>query len=105
MILFISNAFISNSRLKLAKGLAKAKYDAYAELRLFENNSLSSSTVFSKNIGRYSKNGQKTSVSVLISTAQKKKFFINDFFRKCDQTRSWSHLLKKSLIVNLIYVQ
>ena len=59
MILFISNAFISNSRLKLAKGLAKAKYDAYAELRLFENNSLSSSTVFSKNIGRYSKNVQK----------------------------------------------
>ena len=34
-------------------------------------------------------------------TAQKMKFSIEDFFSKCDQTRSflwiWSHLLKKSL--------
>ena len=34
--------------------------------------------------------------------AQKIKFFIKDFFSKCDQIRSflciWSHLLKKSLI-------
>ena len=35
-----------------------------------------------------------------ISTAQKKKFSINDFFSKCDQTHrklwTWSLLLKKS---------
>ena len=35
-------------------------------------------------------------------TAQKMKFFINDFFSECDQIRRklriWSHLLKKSLI-------
>ena len=34
-------------------------------------------------------------------TAQKMKFYIKDFFSKCDQVRSflriWSHLLKKSL--------
>ena len=37
-------------------------------------------------------------------TAQKVKFFIKDFFSKCDQFRRfrriWSHLLKKSLMEN-----
>ena len=40
-------------------------------------------------------------------TAQKMKFFIKDFFSKCDQIRSvlriWSHLLKKSLMENFIF--
>ena len=35
------------------------------------------------------------------------KFSIKDFFSKCDQIRSflriWSHLLKKSLMENLIF--
>ena len=35
------------------------------------------------------------------------KFFIEDFFSKCDQIRSflriWSHLLKKSLMENFIF--
>ena len=35
------------------------------------------------------------------------KFFIKDFFRKCDQMRSflriWSHLLKKSFMENFIF--
>ena len=35
------------------------------------------------------------------------KFSIKDFFSKCDQIRSflriWSHLLKKSLMGNLIF--
>ena len=43
----------------------------------------------------------------LNSTAQKMKFYIKDFFSKCDQIRSflqiWSHLLKKSLIENFIF--
>ena len=32
------------------------------------------------------------------------KFFIKDFFNKCDQSFLWiwSHLLKKSLMANLI---
>ena len=37
------------------------------------------------------------------------KFSIKDFFSECDQIRSflriWSHLLKKSLMENLIFVQ
>ena len=41
------------------------------------------------------------------NTAQKIKLFIKDFFSKYDQIRSvlriWSHLLKKSLIENLIF--
>ena len=45
------------------------------------------------------------SVTGLIYIAHKMKFFINDFFSKCDQIcsflRIWSHLLKKSLIENL----
>ena len=41
-------------------------------------------------------------------TAQKMKFFIEDFFSKCDQIRSflriWSHLLKKSLMENFSFL-
>ena len=37
------------------------------------------------------------------------KFSIKDFFSKCDQIRRklqiWSHLLKKSLMENFIFVQ
>ena len=44
-----------------------------------------------------------------IDTAQKLKFFIKDFFNKCDQIRSFlqngSHLLKKSLMETSFYVQ
>ena len=40
---------------------------------------------------------------------KKMKFSIKDFFSKCDLIRSflwiWSHLLKKSLIENFIYLQ
>ena len=42
-----------------------------------------------------------------IHCTQKMKFFIQDFFSKCDQIRSllriWSHLLKKSLMENLTF--
>ena len=39
------------------------------------------------------------------NTAQKAKFSIKDFFNKCDQIRRiWSHLLKKSLIENFIFL-
>ena len=42
-----------------------------------------------------------------IVIAQEVKFFINDFFSKCDQIprklRIWSHLLRKSLIENFIF--
>ena len=45
--------------------------------------------------------------NIEIYTAQKIKFFIKDFFSKCDQIRSfartWSHLLKKSLMENCIF--
>ena len=41
-------------------------------------------------------------------TAQKLKFFTKDFFSKCDQIRRklriWSHLLKKSLMENFIFL-
>ena len=41
------------------------------------------------------------------STAQKIKLSVKNFFRKCDQIRSflriWSHLLKKSLMKNFIF--
>ena len=44
---------------------------------------------------------------VRLFTAQKMKFFIKDFFSKCDQIRRklriWSYLLKKSLMENLIF--
>ena len=44
---------------------------------------------------------------LLFDTAQKMKFFITDFFSKCDQIRRflriWSHLLKKSVIETFIF--
>ena len=49
----------------------------------------------------------QTSVMEFLVTAQKMKFSIKDFFSKCDQIhrklRIWSHLLKKSLMVNFIF--
>ena len=46
-------------------------------------------------------------VLYLKDTAQKIKFFIKDFFSKCDQIpsflRIWSHLLKKSIMEYLIF--
>ena len=42
-----------------------------------------------------------------LHTAQKIKFFIENFFSRCDQICSflqiWSHLLRKSLMENLIF--
>ena len=44
---------------------------------------------------------------LLANTEQKKKFFIKDFFSKCDQICSkqqiWSHLLKKFLMQKFIF--
>ena len=43
-------------------------------------------------------------VSFILFTAQRMKFYIKDFFSKCDQIRKkprvWSYLLKKSLMEN-----
>ena len=55
---FISNTFISNVRLKLAKNEANVKQHLEAELLLFENYSDSSSTL-PKNNRTYPKNMQK----------------------------------------------
>ena len=42
-----------------------------------------------------------------MTPTQKMKFSIKDFFRKCDQIRSflsiWSHLMKKSLMENFSF--
>ena len=52
---YVRKAFISNARLKLAKNQAKAKQHPKVEISLFENNSLSLSTLLPKNKRRYSK--------------------------------------------------
>ena len=51
---FISNTFRSNARLKLVENQAKAKEHPEGELLLFENYSVSSSTLSSKNNRRSS---------------------------------------------------
>ena len=53
-MLFISNTFIGNARLKLAKNQANAEQRPKAELLLFENYSHSSSTLSSKSNRTYS---------------------------------------------------
>ena len=52
---FLSNTFISNARLKLAKKQAKAKQHVEAEFLLLENYLHSSFTLSSKDNKRYSK--------------------------------------------------
>ena len=52
---FISNTFISNVKLKLAKNQANFKQHPQAELLLFENYLHSSLTLSSKNNRTYSK--------------------------------------------------
>ena len=59
----------------------------------------------------YNKTNHKIIIFTLLfikDTAQKVKFSIKDFFSKCDQIRRklriWSHLLKKSLMVNFIFL-
>ena len=56
---FVSNTFISNARLKLAKNQANIKQHPKVELWLFENYSHSSSTLSSKNNSTYSKKYSK----------------------------------------------
>ena len=50
---------------------------------------------------------QILATKIRVVTTQKMKFSIKDFFSKCDQIRRklriWSHLLKKSLMENLIF--
>ena len=62
---------------------------------------LSSSFIFN-----FVSNANSTQIQTSI-TAKKMKFFINDFFTKCDQIcrflRTWSHLLKKSVMENFIF--
>ena len=53
-LLFISNTFTSNARLKFAKRQANAKQHPEAELLPFENYSHSLFTLSSKNNGTYS---------------------------------------------------
>ena len=62
----ISSTFISNTRLKLAKNWAKAKQHPEAELLLFENYLLSSSTLSSKNNRAYSKKCAKKQVCLFV---------------------------------------
>ena len=52
---FISNTFISNAKLKLAKTQANGKHHPEAEFQLFENYSNSSLALSSKNNRTYSK--------------------------------------------------
>ena len=46
-------------------------------------------------------------LAIMFTSHCTKKFFIKDFFSKCDQIlsflRIWSHLMKKSLMKNFIF--
>ena len=74
-----------------------AKFDVISDVKNFAGYSrgsiLRAITVKKKHLNKY--------------TVQKMKFFIMDFFRKCDQIHIfvwiWSHLLKKSLMENFFF--
>ena len=62
--------------------------------------------LFSSLIFNFVSNANSTQIQTRITT-QKMRFFIKDFFSKCDQIRRFlqtsSHLLKKSVMENLIF--
>ena len=71
---FISNTFISNARLKLAKTQANTKQHPEAELLLHENYSHFSSAFAYKNNSTYSKKiGKRRSMSVKMKIKMKNR--------------------------------
>ena len=60
LIYFYKQHFYKQPQAEIGKGQAKAKLQPEGELLLFENYSLSSSTLSSRNNGRYSKKCTKT---------------------------------------------
>ena len=91
---FISNTFISNFTVRLAKNQAKAKHHSEVELLLFENYSLSSSMLSSKTNMRYSKRFAK---SKCVSLHKKWSFQLRI---SSVNVWIWSRLLKKFLMKN-----
>ena len=91
---FISNTFISNTRLKLAKNQANAKQQLEAELLLFENYSHSSSMLSSKNNRTYSKNKQTKKcvcvLEIIRLIIMKMKMKMKNRSHKCDINRPCS---------------
>ena len=101
---FISNIFINNANLKLAKNQANAKDHLEAELLLFENYLSSSSTFLSKN-NRTIKNKQKNKcaciheIILVIILKMKNRSHRYDI----DRIRSWHcHTLKYKTFLSMV---
>ena len=95
-LFFVSNAFISNGRLELAKNQAKGKQHPEAELWVFENHWLFSSLLWSKNNRTYSKkcekktkNKNKKAVYRLIARKMKRKKKNRSHRYYINRPRSW----------------
>ena len=71
------------------------------------NNISNRVNILKKLVKTVADNVEKKRVHNVISTAQKMKFFVKDFFSKCEQIRRklqiWSHLLRKSLMENFVF--
>ena len=66
-----------------------------------------SANILKKLVKTVADNVEKKGINNVISTTQKMKFPIKDFFSKCDQIRRklqiWWHLLRKSLMENFVF--
>ena len=66
-----------------------------------------SANILKKLVKTVPDNVEKKGINNVISTTQKMKFPIKDFFSKCDQIRRklqiWWHLLRKSLMENFVF--
>ena len=66
-----------------------------------------SANILKKLVKTVADNVEKKGINNVISTTQKMKFPIKDFFSKCDQIRKklqiWWHLLRKSLMENFVF--
>ena len=109
---FISNTFISKARLISVKNQAKAKQDPEAELFLFENYSLSSSTLPSKNKKRYSRKCTKNKCvcfneviwSMTMKTRMKNKSRSHKYNIERPRPRNGRKCTKYKIYVNLMMV-
>ena len=71
------------------------------------NNISNRVNILKKLVKTVADNVEKKRINNVISTAQKMKFSIKDFFSKCEQMRRklqiWSHLRRKSLMENFVF--
>ena len=117
LILFTMETYLGSSQIKLIVKIVDAFNELETRSWRFRSRYLQSAAIlkkklrykcfFFKKFFRIPLLKMPSYDSFWTTTLHKLKFFIKDFFSKCDQMHSflwiWSHLLKKSIMENFIF--